>query len=84
MKPNREQHAKILGAYLNRLPLAQLEHIVLAQRMAWAASLNGSNRSQAVAQKHADEVIEQAVRHITDYDLSLIEATAQADCSPTP
>lgn len=81
-KPNRKQHAKILGAYLNRLPLKQLEEIVQAQRNAWHATLNLSNWSQDRAQNHANEVIETAIRHITDYDLALIESAITTEEAP--
>lgn len=83
-KPNRQHHAKILGAYLNRLPLGQLEEIVQAQRVAYQASLNGGNTQQRVTQAHADAITFQAVRHITDYDLALIEATVQDSDIATP
>lgn len=83
IKPNREQHAKILGAYLNRLPLKQLEEIVQAQRDAYQAALNGGSVRQHVTQAHADAITYQAVRQITDYDLALIEATVQDDINAT-
>lgn len=73
MKPDRTKHTAILSAYLNRIPLKQLEEIVQAQRTAWQASLNLGANAQDRTQRHANEITEQAVRHITDYDISLIE-----------
>lgn len=84
IKPNRQHHAKVLGAYLNRLPLKQLEEIVQAQREAYQASLNGGDTRQRITQAHADAITYQAVRNITDYDLALIEATVQDDIDATP
>lgn len=67
------QHAHILAAYINRIPLAQLEEIVQAQRAAWNASLNLGATAQHHTQRHANEITDQAVRHITHYDRQLIE-----------
>lgn len=79
---SRDRHTKILSAYINRIPLKQLEEIVQAQRSAWHAALNLGNWSQDRAQNHANEVIETAVRHITDYDLGLIESAITAGEAP--
>lgn len=74
---DRTKHTAILSAYLNRIPLKQLEQIVQAQRDAWHASLNLGANAQDRTQKYAEEITEQAVRHITNYDISLIESQLQ-------
>lgn len=79
----REQHAQVLSAYINRIPLKQLEMIVLTQKQAWHASLNLGANAQDSTQKLANEATMQAVRGITGYDLELIQKAIQ-DVSVSP
>jgi len=72
-KLSREQHARIFNAFLNGLTLKDLETIFQAQRDAWKATMTLGNSAQIEAQKHANEITEQAMDRFLDYELRDIE-----------
>ena len=72
---NNTQHAAILAAYINALPLAHIEAIQQTQRAAWEQGLNGNRSTQGETQRDCREAIANAVAAMNEHDLAAIAAT---------
>ncbi|MEX3929770.1 hypothetical protein AB4Y36_38165 [Paraburkholderia sp. BR10936] len=77
MSYDRGQLAKVLLAYVERLPLKDLYAIVECQENAWHAGMNLGMRAQLEAHEKAVRSCEQAVEHIGSHDLGLISAAIE-------
>lgn len=69
----REQHAKILSAYLSRLTSADTSRICSAAERTFKAQMNGNSTEQLEAQAELDRAIGKAVGWMIEHDLELIE-----------
>lgn len=69
----RDDHARILSAYLSRLPMAHLAAIVEAERAAWVSQSWEPVTAQMKAQDRAREAVQAAIRSMLDHDLNNIE-----------
>ncbi len=70
---NKKLHAKILRAYLARLPRQQMELIMEADKESWRASCHLGNNAQIRAQAKFSEVVDNAVESMLHQDMQLIE-----------
>lgn len=70
---NRVKHAKVLNAYLSRMSLPDIEAIYRTQKLAWMASMHYGTSAQLSAQTKASECVTDAIGHLIDHDIKLIE-----------
>lgn len=76
MQLSNEQHAEILGAFIARLPLLDLERIIQASRKSWHATHNEGAKAQAAAQAVEQGMVLQAITRMADYDKDRIATIA--------
>lgn len=69
----RNDHARILSAYLSRLPMAHMAAIVEAERAAWVSQSWEPMGAQLKAQDRAREAVLAAINSMLDHDLKQIE-----------
>jgi cytochrome P450 len=69
----RNDHARILSAYLTRLPMAHLAAIVEAERAAWVSQSWEPMGAQMKAQDRAREAVLTAINSMLDHDIKQIE-----------
>jgi len=69
----RNDHARILSAYLSRLPMAHMAAIVEAERAAWVSQSWEPMGAQLKAQDRAREAVLAAINSLLDHDLKQIE-----------
>jgi cytochrome P450 len=72
----RNDHARILSAYLTRLPMAHLAAIVEAERAAWVSQSWEPMGAQMKAQDRAREAVLAAINSMLDHDIKQIEEIA--------
>jgi len=68
-----DDHARILSAYLSRLPMAHLAAIVEAERAAWVSQSWEPMSAQMKAQDRARAAVQAAIGSMLDHDLKQIE-----------
>ena len=69
----RNDHARILYAYLSRLSMANLAAIVEAERAAWVSQSWEPMSAQLKAQDRAREAVLAAINSMLDHDIKQIE-----------
>jgi hypothetical protein len=69
----RNDHARILSAYLSRLPMAHMAAIVEAERAAWVSQSWEPMSAQLKAQDRAREAVLAAINSMLDHDIKQIE-----------
>lgn len=69
----RDEHARILSAYLTRLSMAHLAAIVEAERAAWVSHSWEPMGAQLKAQDRARAAVRDAIGSMLDHDLKQIE-----------
>jgi len=70
---SREQHQRILSAYLGRISIQSLEDVLDARREGAHASLNLGNSAQLRCHHLAREATDAAIDSLIDHDLGLID-----------
>lgn len=69
---NLDQHSDILNAYLSRLSLADLRHILVAAEYSQQAQLNHGISEQLRRQTEMRQTVRDAVNGLIQYDRDLI------------
>lgn len=71
---NISEHTRILKAYIDRLPLAELEKIMNASHRTWHEQLNGNANSQLDASTKLFAVIMEGLESLSSYDRNNLTA----------
>lgn len=71
----REDHARVLYAYISRMTAAHLKSVLEAELKAWHAATNYPLGAQLAAQKQSMEAIEAAIERMLESDLNNIQLT---------
>lgn len=75
---NISEHTRILKAYIDRMPLADLERVMQANNRVWHEVFNGNAGSQREASTDLFSAIMDALGHMSGHDRNMIAAEIQA------
>lgn len=70
---NKDTHAHIVRAYMQRMNASDLEKIAAQARNCLDASMNRGNSAQLQAQNDMDKAVNEAVEKISDWDAQVVE-----------
>lgn len=71
---NISEHTRIFKAYIDRMPLAELEKIIQVNNRSWHESLNGNAGSQRDAMTDLFSAIMEALEAMSGHDRTMIAA----------
>ena len=69
---SKAELARILNAFISRIPLGDLDRIAAQERACWKAWANGSTSWQVKQQDHLSGLCFDAIEHLADHDREML------------